>query len=278
MELDAVELEADRTRVVETLKQHLPCVDLDLFDLCRRALHPAASAWSRYRAARALRERLSPFARRPRLAAVVVAFGDRARALIDHRPPEGKRLAGGGVVALLGGDGAGKTTCARELRKWLATELATLHAHLGRPPRASLTYLVGVCLKLSAKLDRLRRRKPTTQSAGLTDYLFLFRHLCTARDRYRLYRRAHRFAAAGGVVIAERYPVPINHFLAGPSAAQGLGTRVDDRWTRLLRKIETRYYDLMLPPDTSIVLKLQPDTAVRRKPEEPPEYVRTRAR
>src|SRR5436853_601887 len=93
----------------------------------------------------------------------------------------------------------------------------------------------------------------------------------------RLYRRAHRFAAAGGVAVTERYPIPANYFLAGPSGAQGLGTPVDNPVTRLLRRWEASYYERMSPPDVLIVLQLDPETAVRRKPEEPSDYVRGRA-
>ena len=47
--------------------------------------------------------------------------------------------------------------------------------------------------------------------------------------------------------------------------------------TRLLRRREALYYERMSPPDAAIVLQLDPETAVRRKPEEPSEYVRGRA-
>jgi hypothetical protein len=41
--------------------------------------------------------------------------------------------------------------------------------------------------------------------------------------------------------------------------------------------IERRYYERILPPDVLLVLRLAPDEAVQRKPEEPREYVRRRA-
>jgi thymidylate kinase len=265
--LQQLEREAPRSELVQFLTAQFPSVDVALFDRCRRALESDRPAWTRYVAGRALRARLAPFARRPRPVALLMALAHRLGRLVGYHRRLGARLPRGSVVGLLGGDGAGKSTCARALTAWLAPDLATMHAHLGRPPRSAPTYVVGAALKASRGVGW----------AGVTAYVDLLRHICTARDRYRLYRKTHRFAAAGGIVIAERYPIPANYFLAGPSAAQGLGTPVDNRMTRLLRRREALYYKRMSPPDTAIVLQLDPETAVRRKPEEPSEYVRGRA-
>ena len=275
--LEQLERDASRSGVVEFLTAQLPSVDVALFDRCHHALEPDRPAWARYVAGRALRARLAPFARRPKPVAVLRASVDRLSSLVGDRRRCGHRLPRGSVVALLGGDGAGKSTCASALTAWLMPDLATMHGHLGRPPRSALTYVVGAALKASAWWDQWRGRRGGGGSAGLTDYLDLLRHICTGRDRYRLYRRAHRFAAAGGVVVTERYPIPANYFLAGPSGAQGLGTPVDNRVTRQLRRWEASYYERMSPPDVPIVLQLDPESAVRRKPEEPSDYVRGRA-
>ena len=275
--LEQLARDASRSGVVEFLTAQLPSVDVALFDRCHHALEPDRPAWARYIAGRALRARLAPFARRPKPVAVLMALVDRLGSLVADRRRYGHRLPRGSVVALLGGDGAGKSTCASVLTAWLMPDLATMHGHLGRPPRSALTYVVGAALKASAWWDQRRGRRAGGGSAGLTDYLDLLRHVCTARDRYRLYRKAHRFAAAGGVAVTERYPIPVNYFLAGPSGAQGLGTPVDNRVTRLLRRWEASYYERMSPPDVPIVLQLDPESAVRRKPEEPSDYVRGRA-
>ena len=87
---------------------------------------------------------------------------------------------------------------------------------------AALIVLAGV--KITRGWDWVRR---ADGRVTLSDYANLLRHLGTARDRYRLFRRARRFVAAGGVVIAERYPIPANYFLAGPSADQ-VGLSISD--------------------------------------------------
>jgi thymidylate kinase len=182
------------------------------------------------------------------------------------------RLSDGGlVVALVGGDGAGKSTCARELNAWLAP-FRTMRAHLGNPPRSWLTLAVGGALKLELAFDRLLKRPART---GTT--IQLLRHLCTARDRYSLYVKIRRFAVSGGVGICERYPITENRLLVGPVIPQDLPPQAGGL-ARLLCALEARYYDRILRPDLVVVLRLDPELAVIRKPEEPADYVRARGR
>jgi len=170
----------------------------------------------------------------------------------------------------VGGDGAGKSTCAQALAVWLSSEFPTMRAHLGRPPRSLLTLWVGGALKIERALyRRLHRPEPMGSTFEL------LRHVCTARDRYRLYRRVCQFAAAGGVAICERYPIPQNWSLAGPCIPEMVGTDPAGI-ARLLRDLEVSYYEIMAPPDALFVLRLHPDIAVLRKTDEPPDYVRAR--
>jgi hypothetical protein len=145
-----------------------------------------------------------------------------------------------------------------------------MRAHLGRPPRSLLTLGVGGALKIERALyRRLGRAEP------LGSTVELLRHVCTARDRYRLYERVRRFAAAGGIAVCERYPIPQNRMLVGPCIPDLVGS-APSGVARLLRDIEAAYYETMLPPDVVFVLRLHPDLAVRRKPDEPGDYVRGR--
>src|SRR5437764_992528 len=90
-------------------------------------------------------------------------------------PLEGKGLVTGGrVLALVGGDGAGKTTCATELTAWLGAEFATLRVHLGRPARSLATLAVGCALRVARWLH-----------TGLAGQPELLRCVCTARARAR---------------------------------------------------------------------------------------------
>jgi hypothetical protein len=274
-QLDYLEGRCDRDEVSAILIAHLPVVDLQLFDRCLLALRgqsdPAESAAIRRELHRGLRAHSRP----PSVPALLAACGEKILPaplrpmLFDGR----MRPSGGGVVvALVGADGAGKSTCARELCEWLGVDLPTLHAHLGRPPRSLLTLIVGGVLKAEQLWYRLRQRDcpPGT-------HVELLRHLCTARDRYRLYCRVFRHAVAGGVGVTERYPIPQNRELVGPSIPELLGPQ-SSACARGLAALENRYYTRILPPDTLFVLQLDPELAVARKVDEPADYVRARAR
>ena len=260
-ELDRVE---DRTMMV-AIARHLPELSLDVFDRCRHALRPSCPAPRRLAARAALTGCLEAHAARP----PVFAAGERVLRKIGLGGP-GQRLAGGGaVIALLGGDGAGKSTCAHALRAWLEPRLATVHVHLGRPPRGLTTLLAGGLLKTASLAGA---------SPSLIAHLQLLRSLGTARDRYRLYRRARRFATSGGLAICERYPTRENWPLAGPSDAQGYALGAQSALAQRLRRWEHGYYERMTRPDLVVLLRLDPETAVSRKPSEPAAYVRARAR
>jgi thymidylate kinase len=185
----------------------------------------------------------------------------------------GKRLvSGGAVIAVVGTDGSGKSTCTRELVDWLGRELAVRHAHVGKPPRSLLTLAAGLALKVARKVPIARRRR-----RQLTAHLELLRYVATARDRFRLCRRMRTFARGGGLAFCERYPVPECHAFSGPSVAQDRATVARSRVAARLRRIEARYYARIPAPDLLVVLEVDPDTAVARKTDEPAGYVRARA-
>jgi hypothetical protein len=272
-QLDFLDGRCNREEVASILERHLPSVDLHLFDRCRDSLRFEADPVERAAVRRALHCRLQAHARRPSLTALLVATGEKVlpgparRALIQS----GMCLEGGGTVAaLVGGDGAGKSTAARALATWLSYDFPTMRAHLGRPPRSLLTLCVGGALKIERSLYRLLDRP---EPLGST--IELLRHVCTARDRFRLYRKVCRFATAGGIAVCERYPIPQNRPLVGPCIPELVGA-APAGIARLLRDLELSYYETMLPPDALFVLRLHPDLAVLRKPDEPADYVRAR--
>jgi thymidylate kinase len=241
----------------------LPEVSTRLFEHCRTSLLPGCPARRRVVVRAQLAHALRAHASRP----PIFAFAER---LWRRIRPQGQTLAGGGaVVALVGGDGSGKSTCADALTAWLEPSVATIHLHLGRPTRSLTTLMVGGARKVAERL-----RLP----ARVTDHLDLLRSVCTARDRHRLYRRAFRFAADGGIAICERYPLRESWALSGPSEVQGHALAAQSRPATALRRWERGLYERMAQPDLLFLLSLDPDTAVRRKPSEPADYVRERAR
>jgi thymidylate kinase len=269
-ELTDLESQADRDRLRQSLAEYLPSVEMDWFDRCLQSLRPSAGRWGRLALRRQLTARLAPHAVRPPALAVLAAANDWAAARIKRRRRRRPGLAQGGlVVALLGGDGAGKSTCARELYQWLSRSLRVRWAHLGKPPRSALTLLVGGALKACRSVGGL---------GGVGTQVEMLRHVCTARDRYRLYVSACRTAAAGGIAICERFPIEQNRILAGPCLDLAPYAGYGGGLAAAMRRLEARYYRRIVEPELVLVLRLDPEVAVRRKTTEPADYVRARAR
>ncbi len=271
--LVALEAESKRDELASLLDQ-LGSIDLTFFDRCVRSLTGRSGALERVLLPWELHWKLRAHVRRPSLKALGTAALEKllptvAAYLVSNRM---RTPRGGLVVALVGGDGAGKSTCARELDSWLGAEFPSMRAHLGNPPKTVLTLIVGAALKLQQRLTQVLNR--TSQHASSLE---LTRYLCTARDRYRLYVKARRFAVAGGIAICERYPIPQNRLLVGPVIQDLLPS--EPHWlAEQLRLLEASYYRQMVAPDLLCVLRLEPELAVIRKWDEPADYVRARGR
>jgi thymidylate kinase len=276
-ELPLLEEEADPAEALGALSRILPDIDAVCFDRCLAALRHDASPWQRLAARYALERRLSVYTVRSlpgRTMDAASATVGRA-GLSFGRTDNGKRLASGGLVlALCGADGSGMTTCARALHAWLSPELSTRTAHLGQPPRSLLTRAVGLLHRLFRWIDQKRSR---TFPSAATLHTELLGYLCLARDRFHIQRSMRLAASAGAIAICERYPLAANNALMGPSSAQGVAISLDTRLARLLRRREESYYAHIAPPDLILVLRVDPETAVDRKPTEPSAVVRARA-
>jgi thymidylate kinase len=273
IQLDNLEGLTERETLAAVLSRHLAVIDLPFFDRCVASLRGQRGPLERVLLPDQLHSRLRAFARRPPLAALLTAAADKILPLALRRrlSDERMRFAGGGTtIALVGGDGAGKSTCTRLLGEWLSPHFTMMCAHLGLPPRSLLTLLVGGALKAEQMLNGLR----ASEARGAS-HLELLRHLCTARDCFRLYERVRRFTARGGAAICERYPVSQLRSHVGPRIPPLLSSKPTPL-ARLLGSAEESYYKRILPPDALFVLRLDPNLAVLRKPDESAEYVRAR--
>jgi thymidylate kinase len=263
-ELAYLEGLTDSRYYVDALRRHAPGISPELFRQCRAALAAGATLRERWLARLGLTRALAAFSRPPTLTERVIhALAAAAWHLRGGpRPYSRARLTNGGVVfALVGADGAGKSTCARALKEWLTPHVDVRAFHMGRPRRSLATLVVGGALKLAPRVPALR----------------LLRHVCSARDRWLLARTVHAAAMNGAICIVERYPIPLNRQLVGPWIPELYHGNPPAGVPRLLAAAEARYYHRIPSPNVVITLQIAPHDAVRRKTDEPADYVRARA-
>ena len=280
-ELDDLLGRVDLGEVWALADRHLPFISRDLWERCLRSVKPGSSRWFQIRTASRLQRTLSGWSRRPPAFDTWVRMWRRVRTvfrrkLLRRGPVRNQLASGGALIAIVGGDGAGKSTVVDSLSRWLSSEHIDSHTmHMGKPKWSPLTAVVKGLLKLVAAT----RRSTTSSAKALRSSLVasdegtmtlrnrarLGWEVLTARDRYRTYRRARRLASNGSLVLCDRYPLPHVSLMDGAVTARMKDPARWGRWARFLATIERRYYDRISSPDILIVLRLDPDIAVERK-------------
>jgi thymidylate kinase len=274
----------DWSRVEAVVAEHLPFL-VDVWPECRRALEPGCPVGRRVRAAGRLAQALAACSRRPRLQDTTLRLVRRttwgARRYVLRRPVRKRLVTGGAVVAIVGGDGAGKSTAVDGMVDWLSSAFVVRRVHLGRPPKSLGTMAVKVSLRAGRRLGVFHDlAEPTAPPVDLTkppSTAWLAWHMLTARDRHRLYVRARRVAANGGIVVCDRYPLAQLRSMDGPRTAWARDLPGLSRLGAALARREARYYADFSRPDVLAVLRVDPEIAVRRKTDEESGYVRRRS-
>lgn len=289
-ELIALREEVTDDELRAAMAANLPSVDPDLVP------HLLAVVTTRPRDAGALRRLrgrarvgLRPFERMPRSQAiwkatraratrvwpVRILFRGLARSDLRRKAPAG----GGLTVAVIGPDGAGKSTVIDALHEWLAWRVNIREYYLGsaQPSRGTRV------LRVASRAARaVARRAAVIRPLGLlADVATAMRYLGDARDRAERVRAGRSLAARGAVVIFDRFPLA--------------GVRVGDRemdgpriptipgWEaravlRALAARERAVYAAIPPPDHIFWLSLDPAVALARKANRAPGSVEEKAR
>jgi thymidylate kinase len=273
LELDDLRQRADLERARLVVREHLPLIADELWDQCLRCLVRGTSRRSRARAARGLERALSSCSRRNHSQEVTLRVWRRGRLAfrrhaLRRRPARHGFDSGGALIAIVGADGAGKSTAVDEVYRWLSKDFETTRVHLGKPPRSWLSWLVAVVLRPKARGRRTTRKASPRSPAGrlsLNTLPDLIRRFMTSRNRYAAYASARRYAMRGGIVVADRYPLPQITLMDTAATARMFRAPDPDGLLRLLTRLERRYYDRILYPDILIALRVNPDIAVQRK-------------
>jgi thymidylate kinase len=268
---------------VETVLCHLPGLSRELFDLCLRSLQPGCRLSMRIKAGEQLQRALKPCARTSHLQDVILKFSRRIGQFIQRRifryKPKNSFANGGLFIAIVGGDGAGKTTVIDELDEWLSAKFRVKKLHLGKPAWSWMTTVIRGILKMGTLL-RLYPFEGDTYEESLQPhgYPWFIRAVCTARDRYLTYKQARRLSSNGSIVLCDRYSFPGFMKMDGPQCEQAVSNSKKTGWLlRFLVNTEKYFYQQIKLPDLLIVLKADPEITVRRKKDETQVSVRARS-
>lgn len=200
-----------------------------------------------------------------------------------RRPrPWNRHMAGSGVVvAVVGVDGAGKSTLVRGLREWLHGEVDVLPLYFGTGDGAVSWYLAPV-KPLVPLVSRIFGNKPAGSSHGIVTHrapgpvyglLFAIWAILVALEKRAKLRVAHRAAICGMVVITDRYPQGESpEFNDGPLLPR---LRRVPQW---LRAFERAVYmgARERRPDVLIKLCAAPELIATREPAMDPGLIRVR--
>lgn len=192
-----------------------------------------------------------------------------------YKKPKKQLYNGGKTIALLGADGAGKSTMVSELKAWLGyyLDVQTLYGGTGDGKKYLPLALFDTAVGLASSL---RGKPPPVQSAaslgsgesrqgGMKVRVKNFRALLIARHRLNTVRDACRLSHNGKIVLLDRFPQPFQRgYGDGPKMIAP-----DDRAPSRIYNWELAAYERMFEhfPNTCFILMVDPVVSVARKPE-----------
>ena len=180
-------------------------------------------------------------------------------------PPQKKKMAEKGrIFAMVGADGSGKSTLTKALGEWLSWKLAVRTSYFGIPKTVSVWLVVHVAyfFRMVGRLNpfkTLRHRLDSlAKEASARRWLFI------AKKRLRIYTASLHFASVGGIVVADRYPLPAFQAMEKPMDGPRIKAEAGGQTNRLSDR-EEDYYSRIRLPDKIFVLQTRIDKLRERK-------------
>ena len=166
---------------------------------------------------------------------------------------------GGRIIAFVGGDGAGKSTTIKTLKKTLSKQLKVKTIHIGRPKRSLKGIFFGGLSKL-LKVFRLNNLSKAFHFIGL------------AYNRQHAFNKAKILRDKGVIVLLDRIPLEGIKSMDCPRVHM-----VNDGKFNKLIQLEEKIYKRIKEVDLLFVLKLNPTIALERRPEDDPDELMIRS-
>ncbi len=291
-EIDFLLRQTSIERVAQALPGLAEAIPADvILEFLQAVVRRPRAAFCFYRLRRRLRRALWPHQRDSRGAASGRYFLELWRRRKRFRRTAQRKMsmpAGGATLALIGADGAGKSTVCQILLQWLSWKLDVHRYYLGskQPSRRSTT--------LYLFYRALRRAERTVAGllgdanwlsrwgASLRDALLGLHHLSIGYDRYSRYRAGTKKALGGSIVIFDRCPLdsvplgPALRLMDGPQIPALLEGR-SSAILRALGRMEQRLYRQIRPPEFLLVLEVSPEVSFQRKPDHHPSVLQAKS-
>lgn len=168
----------------------------------------------------------------------------------------------GKIIALIGSDGAGKSTLSKDIVKWLTFKLDTHYFYLGKYP------FIQSYDKVLFSLSSLIHSK-STLSKKLRKILGNYYYQILPQKKIDMLHQANKIKEGGSLVICDRFPQ--NNVFGmhdGPQLQNGIPTEKSNKELALFKKIE------QMEPDMIFKLRVSPEIAAQRKSSHNPTYIK----
>lgn len=246
-------------------------------------------AFALYRLRRSLLNELRPYQRYSRWRAVIRYFrvGLAPRCLLSFgRSSSSKKktmMSGGLTIAVVGADGAGKSTVVRELRNWLSWRLTVRTYYMGSQDPSTMTKAIGWGSRVTGYAYRaccvFMGERNARFLSGLSRLFRSLHLIAIGMDRHNRYIAGRRNASQGSLVICDRYPLEAarmgSRFMDGPRIAS-THPREMGQLATALSQAEESIYRRIRPPDHLVILHVSPHVSAQRKPDDAQEMLESK--
>ncbi|MCH8125695.1 hypothetical protein IIC38_07020 [candidate division KSB1 bacterium] len=272
-------------RISSTLKSDVkfisPEIVIRFLEVVTKTPH---SGYKIYQIRRALRKQLAAYRTYNRWQSALRSVN------IGNSSPEKKKLASRGlVVALIGADGAGKSSMLTNLSKWLSWKLKVQLCYMGLGKRLSFgSRMTQSCARFFSRLNNVsvavvgNKKWLSNKLKTIYNFTYDLHYVSVAWTRYFRYLASRKEAERGSIVLCDRYPLSgIHQVMMNSTRAPMDGPQIKWKYqdgkmnwmTSHLSKLELKLYNKIYPPDCVLLLQVAPNVALKRKPDHTPQEI-----